>query len=216
MSRLCICVCVWNFLFLYIFLWFFKNIYSISNFCKTIPLSLYDMSFGSNYHMVRRLEVLQCSNRRTTRRLWTVRQRGYWSTCNRHVIRQLGSVCFRKIITFFCMNSNGDTLYMKIIDFDEIYNFVVQTFFIWSHLQTQIINILFRSQFFYQDPVWHLGTTVVSYGGNKIVLQNLKWDIYCWKIEEKNKNYSCMWMCEGLSHLLAALNGAPFYLPGGG
>jgi hypothetical protein len=100
MSRLCICVCVWNFLLLYIFLWFFKNIYSISNFCKTIPLSLYDMPFGSNYHMVRRLEVLQCSNRCTARRLWTVRQRGYWSTCNRHVIRQLGSVCFRKIITF--------------------------------------------------------------------------------------------------------------------
>jgi hypothetical protein len=29
------------------------------------------------------------------------------------------------------MNSDGDTIYMKIIDFDEIYNnFIVQTFFI--------------------------------------------------------------------------------------
>jgi hypothetical protein len=26
------------------------------------------------------------------------------------------------------MNSNGDELYMKIVAFDEIYNFVVETF----------------------------------------------------------------------------------------
>jgi hypothetical protein len=40
------------------------------------------------------------------------------------------------------MNSDGDKLYMKIVAFDKIYNFVVQTFFVWSHLQTQIIDIL--------------------------------------------------------------------------
>jgi hypothetical protein len=32
------------------------------------------------------------------------------------------------------MNSDGDKIYMKIVAFDEIYNFVVSTFFIWSHL----------------------------------------------------------------------------------
>jgi hypothetical protein len=29
----------------------------------------------------------------------------------------------------------------------EIFNFVVQTFFIWSHLEAQIIDIVSRSQF---------------------------------------------------------------------
>jgi hypothetical protein len=48
---------------------------------------------------------------------------------------------------------------------------------------------------FYQDPVWHLGTTAVSYGGNKIVLQNLKWDIYCWKNWRK-KQKLFMYVCE--------------------
>jgi hypothetical protein len=36
---------------------------------------------------------------------------------------------------------------MKIIAFDEIYNFVVQSFFIRSHLHSQIIDKLSRSQF---------------------------------------------------------------------
>ena len=44
------------------------------------------------------------------------------------------------------MNLDGDQLYMKIVDLDEIYNFVVQTFFIWSHLVTQIIETNFRSK----------------------------------------------------------------------
>jgi hypothetical protein len=35
---------------------------------------------------------------------------------------------FKKIVTFFCMNSDGDKTYIKIVDFDEIYKFVVQTF----------------------------------------------------------------------------------------
>jgi hypothetical protein len=29
---------------------------------------------------------------------------------------------------FFCLNSDGNKLYMKIVTFDEIYNFVVQSF----------------------------------------------------------------------------------------
>jgi hypothetical protein len=43
------------------------------------------------------------------------------------------------------MNSDGDKLCTKLVAFDEIYNFVVQTFFIGSHLEAQTIHILFRS-----------------------------------------------------------------------
>jgi hypothetical protein len=45
------------------------------------------------------------------------------------------------------MNSDESKLYMKIVTLDEIYNFVVQTFFILSHLQTRIVDILFRSRY---------------------------------------------------------------------
>ena len=31
------------------------------------------------------------------------------------------------------MDSDGDKIYTKIIDLDEMYNFVIQTFFIWNH-----------------------------------------------------------------------------------
>jgi len=31
------------------------------------------------------------------------------------------------------MDSDGDKIYMKIIDLDEIYHFVIQTFFIWNY-----------------------------------------------------------------------------------
>jgi hypothetical protein len=34
---------------------------------------------------------------------------------------------FQKFI-IFCLNSYGDKLYMKIVKFNEIYNFVVQSF----------------------------------------------------------------------------------------
>ena len=36
-----------------------------------------------------------------------------------------------KIISFFA-ESNEDNFYIKIIDLDEIYNFLVLSFFIWS------------------------------------------------------------------------------------
>jgi hypothetical protein len=32
------------------------------------------------------------------------------------------------------MNSDEDKLYTKLVAFNEIYNFIVQTFFTWSHL----------------------------------------------------------------------------------
>jgi hypothetical protein len=35
---------------------------------------------------------------------------------------------FSEIVTF-CMDSDGDKLYLKLVAFDEIGNFVVQTFF---------------------------------------------------------------------------------------
>ena len=44
------------------------------------------------------------------------------------------------------MKLDGDKLYMKIVDLDEIYNFIVQIFFIWSHLGAQIIDTNFRSK----------------------------------------------------------------------
>ena len=44
------------------------------------------------------------------------------------------------------MNSDEDKLYIKIVDLDEIYNFVVQNFFIWSHLGAQITDTNFRSK----------------------------------------------------------------------
>jgi hypothetical protein len=40
------------------------------------------------------------------------------------------------------MYSDGDEIYTKIVAFDDIYNFVVQTFFIWSHLRIQKVDIL--------------------------------------------------------------------------
>jgi hypothetical protein len=39
-----------------------------------------------------------------------------------------GPVCFKKFV-IFCLNSDEGKLYMKIVAFDEIYNFVVQSFF---------------------------------------------------------------------------------------
>jgi hypothetical protein len=43
------------------------------------------------------------------------------------------------------MNSDGDKPFTKIIDLEELNNFVVQSFFIWS-LRAQIIDICFRSE----------------------------------------------------------------------
>jgi hypothetical protein len=36
-------------------------------------------------------------------------------------------VCFQKFV-IFCLNPDGGKLYMKIVAFDEIYNFVVHNF----------------------------------------------------------------------------------------
>jgi hypothetical protein len=41
------------------------------------------------------------------------------------------------------MNSDEDENYMKIVSFVGTYNFVFQTFFIWNHLDAQMIDIIF-------------------------------------------------------------------------
>ena len=38
------------------------------------------------------------------------------------------------------MMSDEDELYIKLIVLDEIYNFVVQSFLIWDHLDVQIFS----------------------------------------------------------------------------
>jgi hypothetical protein len=43
------------------------------------------------------------------------------------------------------MNSDGDKIYMKLVAFDGIYNFVVQSFLIRSHLEARRNDILPRS-----------------------------------------------------------------------
>ena len=45
------------------------------------------------------------------------------------------------------MNSDGDKFYIKIVDLDKIYKFVVQIFYSRSHLEAQIINTNFRYKF---------------------------------------------------------------------
>jgi hypothetical protein len=65
----------------------------------------YMLHFARPYDIIRRLEVLQCSNHNIG---------GYCIAC------RVSS--FKKSITF-CMNSDGNKFYMKIVDFDEIYEF---------------------------------------------------------------------------------------------
>jgi hypothetical protein len=48
------------------FFMIFQKYRSHFKFCKFVPPPPYYMTFGSNRHMVRRLEVLQCSGRRIT------------------------------------------------------------------------------------------------------------------------------------------------------
>jgi hypothetical protein len=72
------------------------------------------------------------------------------------------------------MNTDGDKLYMKIVSFDENYNFVVQTLFIGSQLQTQIINILFKSQFWYPDQDSHRLLEFEMISNEKNELQNCR------------------------------------------
>ena len=63
------------------------------------------------------------------------------------------------------MNLDGDKLYIKIIDLDEIYNFVVQTFFIWSHLGAQMIikSIRFKIKF----EIWSIYRLFEHQDGSK-------------------------------------------------
>ena len=44
------------------------------------------------------------------------------------------------------MNSNEDKLYIKIEALDAIYDFVVEKFFVWSHLVSQNLILNFKFQ----------------------------------------------------------------------
>ena len=44
------------------------------------------------------------------------------------------------------MNSYGDKIYIEIVEINKMYNFVVQNYFIRSHLGAQIIVTSFRSK----------------------------------------------------------------------
>ena len=48
----------------------------------------------------------------------------------------------KKFITFYT-KLDGKKLYMKIVALNEIYNFVVDHFFIWDHLDIQIAIQMF-------------------------------------------------------------------------
>ena len=44
------------------------------------------------------------------------------------------------------MNSNDEKFYVKIIDHDTVYNFIVEKYFIWSRLVSQILISNFKFQ----------------------------------------------------------------------
>ena len=51
------------------------------------------------------------------------------------------------------MNSNEDKFYSKIIALDTVYNFIVEKFFIWSRLVSQILisNLKFQNLYTYSN-----------------------------------------------------------------
>jgi hypothetical protein len=73
------------------------------------------------------------------------------------------------------MNLDWDKIYVKLAAFSEIYNFVVQTFFIWSHLGTQKINIL---QIRIRTEIWtiYIFLAQADFKWKKFELQSY----FCW------------------------------------
>jgi hypothetical protein len=59
------------------------------------------------------------------------------------------------------VHSDEDKIYIKIVAFNEIYNFVVQTFFIWNHLEPGKNDILLRPELYigFSDLPVHPHTT---------------------------------------------------------
>jgi hypothetical protein len=74
------------------------------------------------------------------------------------------------------MNLDGDKLYTKLVGFDEIYIFEIQTFFIWSHLEAQKINI-------YGPP--RFAPTAMGHRGSRLVLLNFEMTIYFCKMNKE-------------------------------
>jgi hypothetical protein len=55
------------------------------------------------------------------------------------------------------MNSDEDKIYIKIVVFDEIYNFVVNAFFIWRHpveKKRYNLNFFSVSRWIQMKKVW--------------------------------------------------------------
>jgi hypothetical protein len=49
------------------------------------------------------------------------------------------------------MKSDGDKIYIKIIELDKIWNFVVDKIFVWDHLGFQIYKLSLR---FFNSNFW--------------------------------------------------------------
>jgi hypothetical protein len=65
------------------------------------------------------------------------------------------------------MNSNEDKLYIKIVDPDALYNFVVTKFSMWNWLESQ--NIVSKMDF----EIWNFQTTSnVDMARTKVVVLN--------------------------------------------
>ena len=76
---------------------------------------------------------------------------------------------------------------MKIIDIDEIHNFLVQTFFIWSHLDIQIIDKCSRSKiYFWIWSLWQLFEHQDGFEWNSFELQSCT---SCWFLQFLYKFY---------------------------
>ena len=85
------------------------------------------------------------------------------------------------------MKSDGDKLYIKIIDLDEIYNCVVQSSFIWSHLDAQIIDKCSRSKIYFCIwSLWQLFEHQDSFEWNNFELQSCT---SCWFLQFLYKVY---------------------------
>jgi hypothetical protein len=51
------------------------------------------------------------------------------------------------------MMSNEDELYTKVVVLDDIYNFVLQTFLIWDHLDVQTYTISIYQSIFKKNTI---------------------------------------------------------------
>jgi hypothetical protein len=99
-----------EFFLFYIFLSFFQKYMVRKRICKTIHLTLWGAALGTY-----------------RRALWRYEAHGTVAPPATVGHGGRSPISFQKFV-FFCLNSDGGKLYMKIVAFDEIDNFVVQSF----------------------------------------------------------------------------------------